>query len=337
MWNMKWMSLHHRSSFSMSILKTILGLERTAPMMLSVFLSLNFAVRAVEIHQWEGCVVMLKCSHRVTEKVDGVEYEVWLKNPRTGDSFCRTNVVAGTGFIVQGKRIPFIVTAAHIAGQMDSETEITVRGASNLPTTIQLADLIPRTGTGTVVKTLWFRHSVADCAIHPILASPRTADLKYTVSVPVDLLATASNSPAWGDSIKTFGFALGLGTQVTFSPITLESKPASGLLNEGGVNFFLLQNPGINGLSGAPFFQSGEPRVVAFSAKDIGTVSGGERCWGLLSRTDSDYTGGKMARIIHAGHITELIEGFEKMLPSGVTPSVAPTESKPSKDSLEKK
>src|SRR5262245_42253863 len=291
-----------------------------------------------DLDDLEGAVVMLRSAHPVVRNVNGKDYEVWLKNPETGE-FVQPppRVPAGTGFLVTGKKGHFLVTAGHIASDMGTNCIVTVRGSDNLPLDINLIDLIDEPPTNSGLTTLWHHHRIADCAVHPIIEGRAGfSNLSHAASISVDMLKTDSNAPPKTDLLTILGFALGYGIQVTFAPITKESKPASGLRSENEVNFFLLQDPGIDGFSGAPVFRSGAPRVIAPSPNSIGIAFGGATCWGLLSRTDNDSSGGKMARIIHSGHIVELITEFETTLPPNLKTPVAANATPPSNRTNEK-
>ena len=129
-------------------------------------------------------------------------------------------------------------------------------------------------------------------------------------------------APPRAFALTTIGFALGKGAQVTFSPITKDSKPASGVMCEGNVDFFYLQDPSIAGFSGAPVVDSGDPHLIATSPSSAAAVSGPPKCWGIVSATEGDGSGGKTARVIHASYIAALIQQVEAEL---APPHSAPT------------
>jgi hypothetical protein len=292
-----------------------------------ILTALQSANAQPDVEQMEGAVVMLKCSFPVMKNMNGKDYEVWLRDRDSGVlAPAIEREEAGTGFLLQSKTNCFIGTAGHIAGSMTDRCVVTARAADNTPVQINLTDLIDSPSADAPGKVHWLRHPIADCALHPLNRSrPGFAKLSHVVWIPTEILATELNAPSKADLLTALGFPLGYGTEVTFAPLTKESKAASGLRSEGGVYFFLMQEPGIAGFSGAPFFTSGAPRMM-FSPTNIAVVFSRTTCWGLLSRTDGDSTGGKMARVIHSRHLVELITDFEK--PPALATKVVPTTAK---------
>jgi len=282
--------------------------------LLAVALALHQSVNAaIDLDHLEGSVVMLKCPYPVTKNIDGRNYEVWLKHPDNGALIREDRVPTGTGFLVQGNLCNYIATARHVAVEMGTNCIVTARAPANMPVEIKLVDFIITTSTNPIPTIPWLLHTNADCAILPLSnGSSGYKKLSHVCWATCDMMASGLEAPPKTEPLTGFGFGLGFGVQITFSPITFERKAASGLLTAGGVNYFFLQGPGIDGFSGAPFFRSGAPRPIAQSTTSLGIAFGKPICWGLLSATDSDTSGGKMARIIHSSHILELINGFEK-------------------------
>jgi hypothetical protein len=95
----------------------------------------------------------------------------------------------------------------------------------------------------------------------------------------------------------------------SFAPITRRTRAASGLLC--GETYFLLEDPSIEGYSGAPVFDLGEP-IAGPGGFQLGGRQTG--CFGIISFTKSDNTGGKMAGVVPTKCILELIEKHESLL-----------------------
>jgi len=271
-----------------------------------------FSSLASDLDDLEKSVVQLKGSVAVTETVQGVAYEVLLKDTRTGAVLPKKSVSAGTGFLVRGSRLLFLVTARHVAVTMTADGEVIARGPGNTPLSLHMSDLLKMSDTSPAPPTLWIHHPLADCSIHPInQASPGAAKLINTVPLRLDMLPAGPVAPARSAVLTVLGFPLGKGADAGFSPISRDSKPASGIMTEGPVSFFYLQQPSVDGYSGAPVFESGDLRLVPTSPNSAATVSGQPRCWGTITCTDLDSSGGKMARVIPSGYIAEMIVGME--------------------------
>ena len=153
----------------------------------------------------------------------------------------------------------------------------------------------------------WFDDSNADLSVYPfasITVQGRKALERR--ALPFSLLCTNQTAPSRDEMLTTIGFPLALGIDTTFSPLTRESKVSSGMLRDNNGAFFLMQDPSVNGYSGAPLFETGDTRLQwdAF-------ISGGIRCYGIVSGTYSDETGGKMSKIIPAFYACDVIGRIE--------------------------
>lgn len=258
-----------------------------------------------------GSVVFLKDKVPIMESVNGEAFEVWLKHPRSNIVLQKTLEVSGSGFLVGTERLVYLVTAKHVATNMGRNAEVSLRGGDGKPVTLRLGQFA---GDGSAHLT-WIHHAHLDLSIHPMV--PVGGDVQEAVRghvLPVGALKTNGLVPSRDLVLTTLGFPLGLGVQTEFAPIAKESKPASGFLTEGEYGFFLMQDPSISGFSGAPVFEPGDPRVVATSTNGLGIAFGGTGCWGVVSATLGDVSGGKMARIIPSRYVAGMIEEFEKVV-----------------------
>ena len=166
---------------------------------IAVFLAMVVFVkdyRAADLDLAEASVVMLTCPHPVTATFNGVEHEVWLRNPKNNESFRQIRIAGGTGFLLRGTNNFFIVTAKHIAAEMGSDTELTVRGPAGMPLRVRLLDLVATNGTNITPQISWINHPQADCAIHPITPqSPGFVKLSHAIWGTLETLVTESNAP----------------------------------------------------------------------------------------------------------------------------------------------
>ena len=110
--------------------------------------------------------------------------------------------------------------------------------------------------------------------------------------------------------LTTIGFPCGLGLQNVFSPLTFRSHAASGYVsvnngaNNKPSNIFCLENPSVGGYSGAPVFELGYIAV----GNRIEIYSQQTMCHGFISATLGDQTGGKIAMVVPAYYLKDLIE-----------------------------
>lgn len=216
-----------------------------------------------------------------------------------GQIVIATRTESGTGFFVSSSNSLFLVTAAHIAKSMHETSEAILRGDKDVPLKVNLSDLF-----GIATSQHWIFNTNADVAIHILLPSQDTFD-KFLQKrfLPISILESGKTAPSRETPLTVMGFALGFGTEGNFSPITQQTRAASGLVNFQGQTFFLLENPSIQGFSGGPCFD-----VSVYQLGAMTSTGGGTKCYGLVSGTLPDDTGGKMAAIVPSFQIVELIK-----------------------------
>ena len=66
------------------------------------------------------------------EKANNTKYEVWFKDPITGDEQPKLITLGGTGFFVSHNHKIYLVTAAHIAKELTKKAEILINTKSNI-------------------------------------------------------------------------------------------------------------------------------------------------------------------------------------------------------------
>jgi hypothetical protein len=266
-------------------------------------------------------VVFLSQNLPVTEVVSGTRLEVWLKLPNTNAFIPKQTRISGSGLIVMSSNICYLITAKHVATNLTEDCELVMRGDKIEPLRFRMSSI---TGQPSI---RWFHHPVADVSIHP-LPTVTSEGLKALNrrALPLEFLEAQTNLPSRDINVTALGFPLGLGAEGEFVPLSRESKVSSGILSDAGGLFFLLQDPSVSGYSGGPLIQSGDPRVIATgpTAGSIGVVTGGARCWGFVSGTYADETGGKMSRIVPAFYAVELIRQAERELVIVQAPAPVP-------------
>jgi len=158
-------------------------------------------------------------------------------------------------------------------------------------------------------------HDSADVAVIQIRNKDVVKPLAGRALTP-PLLLESLEAPPRERALTILGFPLGLGALVLgpdarVSPITRESRTASGLitLRRGDTKkpavFFLLDNPSIGGFSGAPVFLFPAP----FGQDGALVIPSGESvCVGLVHGTQSDETGGKLTLVVPASSIVDTLK-----------------------------
>ncbi len=215
---------------------------------------------------------------------------------------------AGTGFFISSAGALYLVTASHVASILSAASPVTISTSAGQPFTFPLRMLV---SNSQAVK--WV-HAKADVAVLRINPSPDFAKTHLAGHfMPSSWLEKAKEAPLRAITLTVLGFPLQLGISQYFSPISRETKTASGLLELPRFDtkvmstFFVTQDPSVGGFSGAPVFDTRLPH----STENIGLsvqVGGDARIVGLVHGTLSDDTGGKLGAIVPAFIILDLLE-----------------------------
>jgi len=232
--------------------------------------------------------------------------EVWLKSVFTGELKPQTSVSSGSGSLFVFSNRLYLVTARHVATSMGLSSEM-VLGESKRPVVRSLARL-----SRVSNQIPWIHHKAADVSILRLLPSDQDLDDLFRVwSLPATILATHAVSPPRDVPLTVFGFPFGLGVYPEHSPISRASRCASGLVEmpEDSASqrprrtIFFLEDPSISGFSGAPVVHLNAP--LRGPGYTLG--SGPATCYGFVSATVSDETGGKLAEIVPSSQVFELL------------------------------
>lgn len=250
-------------------------------------------------------VVYLQREIPQTTNIDGTNYEIYLKPVGKQIFIPQTLKKLGTGFLVVDGDLLFLVTAQHLASQMNRDSLAALRTSEDRPIKLTLAKLSGITGELT-----WIQHEKADVAV--LLLHPDAEVMPHLKEhfLPKEMISTKLEAPSRERPLTTIGFPLGLGVQDRFSPISRESKPASGLLTiprfdtKQTAVFYLLDNPSIGGFSGAPIFET----PGAHSSQGGLVIGGRLACVGLIHGTISDDTGGKLGAVVPSAFIIETMD-----------------------------
>jgi len=230
-----------------------------------------------------------------------------------GVAFLRENNTpkarAGTGFFVNHSGTLYLVTAAHVSAILSDSSLATIATSNDRPFTFPLRDLISKNE-----PLQWNIHSVADIAVLRLSPCKQFFDDHLSGHFfPSSWIERNKESPLRALTLTVVGFPLQLGVSEYFSPLSRETKTASGLLemprfdNKIVSSFFISQDPSVGGFSGAPLFDTRLPYSTANTGIQV-EMGLTPRIVGLVHGTLVDDTGGKLGAIVPAFLILEAIE-----------------------------
>ena len=246
----------------------------------------------------------------------------------------REGTRVGTSFFVHTTN-RYLVSAAHVAEWTTDKTAVVVWSEGDRPLTFELRELVGPSG----VK--WIALGSHDLAVLKLDSSTAAEQLTRRF-LPTSMFATVESAPKREYSLTVLGFPVGLGTAGHFSPLSLKTKAASGLLtlprpdlisaakrrlDEAKTHsdrvealaalqrakartaaFFATQDPSIGGYSGAPVFDLKEGMM---GTSRMTLRSGPPEVVGVVDATISDDTGGKLGLIIPAAYVLQAIQKAE--------------------------
>jgi len=215
----------------------------------------------------------------------------------------------GTGFFVATEKSLYLITAQHVSTFLTINSNVTIRKEHDIPLKLELSQLVSEG------KLTWYFHEEGDIAI--LKLSPKEdifPNLKGHF-LKLSHIYSKKESISREITITVLGFPLMLGTEELFSPISKETKPASGFMKllrpdtKKLATFFITQDPSVGGFSGGPVFDMGLP-VQSTATLIIRETN--PQVIGLVSGTLSDDTGGKLGAVVPSYQIFELILNIDK-------------------------
>jgi hypothetical protein len=227
----------------------------------------------------------------------------------------KNKIDIGTGFFIYEDKNLFLVTADHVSKLLSNKSDITVRTDGDKPFSFKFSDII--TITKPEKELPWIRHDKADIAILPL-----SNDLVSKLSVlnnhflSVSYVYGGKDSVARDITLTVLGFPLALGVGEYFSPISRETKPASGFLvlkrsdTKQPSTFFITQDPSIGGYSGAPVFDLRMPRYIQGKGVVLKHHKDKPRVVGIVHGTIPDKTGGKLGVVTPSFYLKELVDSY---------------------------
>ena len=268
---------------------------------------ITFAQTAGEL---APCVVYLQIPKVKTIQLDSVEYEIFIKNPRESTPKPYVDTVRGTGFFVVRYNSLYLVTPNHLAQQMSANAMMTIQTRDDRPLRFSMSDFL---GKDPILN--WTSSQEADIAVLRLFPSPQMFGSLRDHFLPFEVLLTNEEAPPRERTLAVIGFPLALGVTERFSPVSIESKASSGLLelpraDNGEVSiFFLLDNPTAGGFVGAPVFELPAPYP---SAPTHGVSGRRFTCVGLVHATVTDDTGNEFAAVVPSPYIVQAILGASR-------------------------
>lgn len=212
--------------------------------------------------------------------------------------------IASTGtatIIYHGNRY-FLLTATHVAKDMDDLSQIVFHVENDRPLKRNLKDHT------LISKVKWTEHNDADIAILE-LKLPTDITLKKrfeSLSFPINQIFSGKELPSRSADITFLGFPVIDLDLVHFSALVFSANVCSGLItqkrgdNKKKSTFFYLDTPSIQGCSGSGVYFSVKKDVYVGGDKTI--------LIGVMHGTYSDNTGGKIAAITPSYYIFDLLK-----------------------------
>jgi len=210
----------------------------------------------------------------------------------------------GSGFLVRTDDKAFLITASHVSKTLGEKWLIVMPGQDGKAIKAHANNLI------------WKESSSADVAV--MLLDIKDSERKKSIlnrSLPLHLLSARPLPPSRDIPLTVMGYPLGLGSSGYVSPLSLETKAASGFItlprfdNGQPAKFILLQDPSIGRLSGGPVFDTG---MSYFEGGRKITVREGVSVVGIIHGVIFDKTGGKFSAVVPSTDILEVIEDMLK-------------------------
>jgi hypothetical protein len=197
----------------------------------------------------------------------------------------------GTGFFVTpDNNTMVLVTAEHVATDMTSDFHAVLRVGNDTPLEMSSEEL-------TGVKNItWVTHEKEDVAVVILHPNKENAAKLAGHFIPKSQISSDNTAPSRDRPLTTLGFPLMLGAIEHFSPISRESKPASGLITlarfdtQKPATFFLLGDPSIAGFSGAPVLLLAAAYTVPGQGLVVPTLNTPALCVGIVHGTINDDT-----------------------------------------------
>ncbi|MFC1489816.1 serine protease [Candidatus Latescibacterota bacterium] len=251
------------------------------------------------------CIVFIVNKRIATTDFNDKEAEIWLRYSDSDEYIPKTENIYGSGFFVSNNNVLFLVTASHVAKSMTMGSNIMIMGKNGESTPIPILQL-----NGNTDKLNWIHHSEADVAVLELNPSIELFNSHLQNRfLPYEILFKELKAPSRTIPLIVFGFPLGIGVSNKFSPLTKQTHCASEIITlkrfDKPINteFFILEDPSVEGYSGGPVFD-----LSVYNMGAITTTGSGTQLYGLIHGTSSDNTGGKLAAVVPCYFIVQTIQ-----------------------------
>ncbi len=210
----------------------------------------------------------------------------------------------GTGMFINHENNLYILTAEHVAKDMQLNCQFIVKGANDTPLVLSVDDLTQQT-----TNIPWKIHSEADMAVLKLNPKPQLITTALVNRfLPSDNIFKDKKAVDRNTQLTVIGFPQGLGAVGNFSPLTFRTHASSGLIslsrfdNGKPCTFIIMENPGVGGYSGGPVIDISIYQNMGMTMTGEGTL-----VHGILHGTISDQTGGKLAAVTPSYYLFDLI------------------------------
>lgn len=209
----------------------------------------------------------------------------------------------GSGFLVVRDRDVYLVTAAHVARAVGADWTFVVEGRDGKPATARMH------------QQTWTFAAQHDVAVLHVTPKEDQKAFLLARSLPMKILSARPLPPSREVTLTVMGYPLGLGADGFISPLSIETKAASGFITlprgdtKQPATFILLQDPSVGGLSGGPVFDTGLPH---FATGRQMIVREGVSLVGLMHGEVLDKGVGKLAAVVPASEILLLLNNSSR-------------------------
>jgi hypothetical protein len=209
----------------------------------------------------------------------------------------------GTATIIYDNNRYYLLTAAHVAQEMDILSQVIFHGKNDKPLIKTLIEL----SLEPTIK--WKTHKEADIAIIEIkLPTDNILKERFeSLAFPLSQIYKGKELPSHSSDIAFLGYPILDLDLVYFSPLIFKANICSGLITQNRSDtktkctFFYLDKPSIQGCSGSGVYFS--------ISKEISLGMGDKTLLiGIMHGTSGDNTGGKLAMITPSYYIFDLLK-----------------------------
>lgn len=254
--------------------------------------------KSISIDSLMKTVVYLQDEKPLIKQINDKVYEIGIREIGKKDFELQTVTVYGTGFFVNKQSNLFLVTAGHVAKDLNYNSSLITSDKDGNAIQYSLNK-----------KLNWKFNDYADVAVS-IISDMNLISLFQPYAIDFQFFPDSLTFPAAEFPLVVLGFPLQYGIKGKFSPLRRETNSASALIDlpradtKQIATFFIVQDPSIGGYSGAPVFiidahSFGNTIIKGFNAI---------MCIGIMHGTSMDNTGGKLGLVVPSKYVYDLIK-----------------------------